>query len=52
LSLFNQAARHADVWGCGGVAPCILNFGIRWERWTNVHLNKERRTRTMARLIE
>jgi hypothetical protein len=24
--------QHADVWGSGGTAPCILKIGIRWSR--------------------
>jgi hypothetical protein len=26
------APRYEDVWGCGGIAAHILNFGTRW-RW-------------------
>jgi len=27
--MFNLAPHHEDVWGSGGIAPCILNLGTR-----------------------
>jgi hypothetical protein len=30
VPVLNQAPRHEDVWGSGGIAPCILNLGTRW----------------------
>jgi hypothetical protein len=30
VPMLSQVPGHADVDGSGGIAPCILNFGIRW----------------------
>jgi hypothetical protein len=30
-----RATCHADVWGSGGIAPCILNTGTRW-KWSTL----------------
>jgi len=32
VPVFNEAPRHEDVWGSGGIAPRILKHGTRW-RW-------------------
>jgi hypothetical protein len=33
---FNRAPRHKDILGSGGIAPCILDLGIRW-KWVQFH---------------
>jgi len=32
VPVLSQAPCHEDLWGNGGIAPCILNFGTR-KRW-------------------
>jgi hypothetical protein len=32
VPVLNLAPRHEEVLGSGGIAPCILDLGIRW-RW-------------------
>jgi hypothetical protein len=31
-AVLNQAPRHEEIWGSGGIAPRILNLGTIW-RW-------------------
>jgi hypothetical protein len=31
VPLLNQLPRHEDVWGSGGIAPCVINHDIRCE---------------------
>jgi len=28
--VLNEAQRHKNVWGSGGIAQFVLNLGIRW----------------------
>jgi hypothetical protein len=30
VSLLNEAPLHENIWGSGGIAPCILNVNNRW----------------------
>jgi hypothetical protein len=30
LCLINQALRHEDVWGSGGIDPCFLDLSTSW----------------------
>jgi len=30
VPVFNEAQRHEDVLGSGGIAPLILDLGTRW----------------------
>jgi len=30
IPVLNQARRHEDVWGSGGIVPRIFNLGARW----------------------
>jgi len=33
VPLINSAPSCKDVWGSGGIVPCILNLGTRW-KWS------------------
>jgi len=52
--VLNLAPRQEDVWRIGGIAPCVLNLGARWNSQLHVPialpLGKSPRYQSIAKI--